>query len=124
MLVLRKEQITAFSKAAENTFFKKVRVSLQNLDPDRAEQTGVVALDELIRKTTEKARQYGITSEWGVMQFCKLTFQYGFDFDIEYPDVKMVFETVSLDRNARMELLEEYLKSETAAGQDERPEGS
>ena len=82
-MILRKEQIQAFSDAARNRYEDRVLAHVNQFFPAECERMGEPAVREEIRYGIERSKVYGIVSQRGVTKYIDLMFVYGRDFDAD-----------------------------------------
>jgi hypothetical protein len=108
MLIIRKEQLKAFSSVSEVPFVRRV---VRQLCEDHANLTTAMEdnhVQSLVETCLVKARKHGVVSEWGITVYCRLALVHGIGFDLT-DDAALVFGSDKLDGNTRMEVLEEAL---------------
>jgi len=81
MLVIRKEQREVFKDNQKQKFIKKTAVFLKKKYPEKTKVKTESTLSELINSTIDKALDYTIISENGVVAFLEFMFTLSLDFD-------------------------------------------
>jgi hypothetical protein len=80
-MVIRSEQIQAFSEAMRERFENRAMAHLRRRFAAVLDKTGDDALRKRIRAGMECAASYGIRAESDVMRYLEYTVEYGPDFD-------------------------------------------
>jgi len=105
MLIIRKEQLEAFSKQREESFVKEL---VRYVKKEFAEETGEAAdedIDAISRQAISRARGYGITERADICRFLNFMFIYGFEFDEDLPWAREILNTPH-DRSGTIKMLE------------------
>jgi hypothetical protein len=84
---LRREQMQAFSRAADRSFEQRMFGHVNRHFPKRCAELGEADVREYIRHGMQRARSYDIVSERDICKYVDLMFVYGRDYDTnpKYP---------------------------------------
>jgi hypothetical protein len=82
-MLIRAEQMTAFSRAAFAAFEDRMLLHIQRSFPAVFEKLGEVRVCEAIRYGIQRARTYGLTTQRDVCKYIDLMMEFGRDFDTE-----------------------------------------
>lgn len=80
-LVIRAEQMEAFSQAARAGFVKRMRVQLGEHFPQRCTELGQQKLEQTIEHGIRRAAEHGMRTEYEVGLYLGLVLDFGQDFD-------------------------------------------
>ena len=81
MLIIRKAQMDALTRAFAAGFEKAALADLRVQYPEKCAKLGDEECERLVRIGVAKAKSYGITREHDVSAYIDLTFEYSPDFD-------------------------------------------
>ena len=81
MLVIRREQMAAFERAAESRFEEDAMRHFRATLPAEAEAMGEKTLRRLVRTGMLKGKSYGLEDEYDYLRLMNLMFAFGIDFD-------------------------------------------
>jgi hypothetical protein len=81
MLVIRDEQLAAFSEAGRKRFEAWMQAHLRRFFPRQCDALGDTKIEETIRYGIERAKSYGITVKRDVCKYLDLMVLFGRDFD-------------------------------------------
>ncbi len=81
MLIIRKEQLKAFSNTQERRFTTEMVEHLKTNFPAETEEMDSDALHEYVETAFEAAKKYEITSRQDLCRFLNLTMFYGMEFE-------------------------------------------
>ena len=86
-MIIRKEQTDALRSALSNedAFVRRLVPFLRAVQPKRMQGIGDVAFHELILKSLERARSYGVQSESGLASWLEIVLAHGVEFDTKFP---------------------------------------
>ena len=107
MLVIRNEQIDAFSGHMEVTFINRVVAHLKEFWPEKCGEMGEEAVRESIHEAMDIARKFGIINEYDVARYIDLIFEFDWPAD-EKPDTPWAEEILNdaeLDGTVKMDRL-------------------
>ena len=91
-MVIRKEQMDAFQRAAERSYEMRLVHFLQSQFPDAAHEDEASLL-EGIRGQIAKARGYGLLTEQQIAAYITSAWLLGGDFDLEFPAAKQMLRS-------------------------------
>jgi hypothetical protein len=81
MLVIRHEQILVLADAMRNRFESEACEHVRRYFPGRCLALGEQALKETVGDGLRRARAYGFQSQFDLLRFLNLLFEFGLDFD-------------------------------------------
>jgi hypothetical protein len=122
MIVLRREQIEAFSGERERRFEEKALRHLLAFVPQRCAELGEAAVRESIRTAIRKSRAHGVESERDVLHYLNVMYWLGFEFESDpaYPWAREILENRSLGATTQLQwLVEEALAALEAKERDD-----
>jgi hypothetical protein len=82
MLVIRQEQLDAFSRYMEDQFAERAVAHLKSRFPAACAKMGEPGLRQLVRDGSMRAESYAIESERDTVRFLELLFIIGPEFDL------------------------------------------
>ncbi|NQU76002.1 MAG: hypothetical protein HQ546_06810 [Planctomycetes bacterium] len=82
-MIIRKAQMEAFSRAAENAFADRMVGHVNEFFPKRCAALGQDGTSEAIYYGIKRAKTYGIVIERDVCKYIDVMFAYGRDFDVD-----------------------------------------
>ncbi len=109
MIVIRKEQMKAFSEASINLFVGKVADNLKIQFSDQTSQMPGNELIKFVRKGMVRAENYGIKYEDEIEWFLRYLLRFGDSFDSE-PAVKKIFTDGSLLSEEKINAVQTYFE--------------
>jgi hypothetical protein len=110
MLEIRSEQLESLSAYTAQAFEARAYAHLHRAWPEACERRGDEAVRASIRHAIGRARQYGISSERGVIRFLNAMYQCGDEFDTE-PWAAAILTDASLAPQRKLDRLADELKS-------------
>ncbi len=111
MITIRKDQMIAFEKAAEDNFVREVMVFQRENLPDLTDYLTEQDLKEEVQAGMAKARSYGIEGKSDVVFFVSLRLIAGPEFD-SHPVAQEILTDQTIPADERMEILADNLTDE------------
>lgn len=105
MIILRKEQLEAFDKAALDDFIKRAYHHIKDNIHNKYESLGSRKVKESVLTAIANAKEYDINKEYDVLRFINFMYVFGFDFDENIPWAAAVLNNKRLDGTAKMDEL-------------------
>ncbi|OGP79419.1 MAG: hypothetical protein A2V86_01755 [Deltaproteobacteria bacterium RBG_16_49_23] len=109
MLIIRNEQMDAFSGRMAESFVNSVDAHLKEFWPEKYEEMGEEAVRESIHEAMDTAREFGIINEYDMARYIDLIYEFDWPAD-EEPDTPWAEEILrdsELDSTAKMDRLYE-----------------
>ena len=108
-MILRNEQIEAFSKSHEDAFVARMVHHLRDDLPQQYEAQGLKEenLESLVRQGMSAAKNYGITSQVGIRQYldCMVVLGPDFDSDGKHPWAQEILSNDDLSPSEKADAL-------------------
>jgi len=117
MLVIRSEQMQAFSEQMLKRFEDRMAGYLAERFPDACAAKDEPAVRESIQKGIERSRSYGVTTEYDIARYIELMYLFSEDFDtsIKTPWARPILENPDLGSYVKMNELWERAAQDTHA---------
>ncbi|HZS41424.1 MAG TPA: hypothetical protein VFF06_31560 [Polyangia bacterium] len=121
MLIIRREQMAIFERAAEEDFERRLMIAMRAHHPLAVRDRSDEELRAEVRVAIARARGHGFRHESTIADFVSLYFSVGARFD-EYPPVRAILrdEVVPLEKRVRWLMLrlskEEWSEARGAGG--------
>lgn len=118
MIVIRREQMEALSKASQRDFESRMIKHLKEFFPEECRRAGDERVLAAIRQGIVRAATYGITMEADVARYIDLSVVLGLDFDSgrRWPWAKTILNKPDLTPATKLWALMDQTRRAAAAG--------
>jgi len=107
MLLIREEQLLAFSREQEERFVRELCQYARNEFPAETSELADGDHDAISRQAISNARGYGIAERADIYRFLNFMLIYGLEFDDDLPWAREILNTAQ-DRSGTIKMLELY----------------
>ena len=121
MLVIRESQMAALGRELLDQFALKALAHGREYFPELCADLGDVASLDYVRSALNRARAYGLESEYDLLRFLNVVFTLGSDFDSgeQYPWAQPILKNTDAPATTRMDLLMEEIFTRVLPSENE-----